>query len=115
MLYNRAYKLICNDLATLRTSGRPEEMRDPDTPSQLTIEDVAQLAGVSVSSARNYFSRPQLLSTPTHARLKAAVAQTGTTPAAASAAWAAANAAGSALRSHAARTPPPTPSSTSCC
>jgi hypothetical protein len=80
MLYNRAYKLICNDLATLRTSGRPEEMRDPDTPSQLTIEDVAQLAGVSVSSARNYFSRPQLLSTPTHARLKAAVAQTGYHP-----------------------------------
>jgi DNA-binding LacI/PurR family transcriptional regulator len=55
-------------------------MRDPDTLSQLTIEDVAQLAGVSVSSARNYFSRPQLLSAPTHARLKAAVAQTGYAP-----------------------------------
>jgi DNA-binding LacI/PurR family transcriptional regulator len=55
-------------------------MRDPDHPSQLTIEDVAQLAGVSVSSARNYFSRPQLLSAPTHARLKAAVAQTGYHP-----------------------------------
>jgi LacI family transcriptional regulator len=55
-------------------------MRDPDTPSQLTIEDVAHLAGVSVSSARNYFSRPQLLSTQTHARLSAAVAQTGYHP-----------------------------------
>jgi DNA-binding LacI/PurR family transcriptional regulator len=55
-------------------------MRDPDHPSQLTIEDVAQLAGVSVSSARNYFSRPQLLSAPTHARLTAAVAQTGYHP-----------------------------------
>jgi DNA-binding LacI/PurR family transcriptional regulator len=55
-------------------------MRDPDTPSQLTIEDVAQLAGVSVSSARNYFSRPQLLSTQTHARIKAAVAQIGYHP-----------------------------------
>jgi DNA-binding LacI/PurR family transcriptional regulator len=55
-------------------------MRDPDDPSQLTIEDVAQLAGVSVSSARNYFSRPQVLSAPTHARIKAAVAQTGYHP-----------------------------------
>jgi DNA-binding LacI/PurR family transcriptional regulator len=55
-------------------------MREPDEPSSLTIEDVAHLAGVSVSSARNYFSRPQLLSAPTHARVKAAVAQTGYTP-----------------------------------
>jgi DNA-binding LacI/PurR family transcriptional regulator len=38
--------------------------------------DIAHLAGVSVSSARNYFSRPQVLSAPTHARIKAAVAQT---------------------------------------
>ena len=55
-------------------------MREADTPGSLTIEDVAQLAGVSVSSARNYFSRPQLLSAQTHARLKAAVAQTGYRP-----------------------------------
>jgi DNA-binding LacI/PurR family transcriptional regulator len=55
-------------------------MAEADNPGSLTIEDVAQLAGVSVSSARNYFSRPQLLSTPTHARIKAAVAQTGYTP-----------------------------------
>jgi DNA-binding LacI/PurR family transcriptional regulator len=55
-------------------------MREPDHPSSLTIEDVARLAGVSVSSARNYFSRPQLLSTQTHARLTAAVAQTGYRP-----------------------------------
>jgi DNA-binding LacI/PurR family transcriptional regulator len=61
-------------------NGRSDAMRDPDTPSQLTIEDVAQLAGVSVSSARNYFSRPQLLSAPTHARLTAAVAHTGYRP-----------------------------------
>jgi DNA-binding LacI/PurR family transcriptional regulator len=55
-------------------------MREDDTPGSLTIEDVARLAGVSVSSARNYFSRPQLLSTPTHARIKAAVAHTGYVP-----------------------------------
>jgi DNA-binding LacI/PurR family transcriptional regulator len=55
-------------------------MREADEPSSLTIEDVARLADVSVSSARNYFSRPQLLSAPTHARIKAAVAQTGYRP-----------------------------------
>ena len=36
------------------------------------------------ATARNYFSRPELLSAPTHARIKAAVAQTGYRPAAAS-------------------------------
>jgi DNA-binding LacI/PurR family transcriptional regulator len=55
-------------------------MREADKPSSLTIEDVAQLAGVSVSSARNYFSRPQVLSPKTHARIKAAVQQTGYVP-----------------------------------
>jgi DNA-binding LacI/PurR family transcriptional regulator len=55
-------------------------MHEADNPSGLTIEDVAHLAGVSVSSARNYFSRPQVLSAPTHARIKAAVAQTGYHP-----------------------------------
>jgi DNA-binding LacI/PurR family transcriptional regulator len=55
-------------------------MAEADTPGSLTIEDVAQLAGVSVSSARNYFSRPQVLSAQTHARIKAAVAQTGYVP-----------------------------------
>jgi DNA-binding LacI/PurR family transcriptional regulator len=55
-------------------------MAEADTPGSLTIEDVAQLAGVSVSSARNYFSRPQLLSTQTYSRIKAAVAQTGYVP-----------------------------------
>jgi LacI family transcriptional regulator len=55
-------------------------MAEADSPGSLTIEDVAQLAGVSVSSARNYFSRPQLLSTQTHARIKAAVQQTGYVP-----------------------------------
>jgi DNA-binding LacI/PurR family transcriptional regulator len=55
-------------------------MAEADTPGSLTIDDVAQLAGVSVSSARNYFSRPQLLSAQTHARIKAAVAQTGYHP-----------------------------------
>jgi LacI family transcriptional regulator len=55
-------------------------MREADSSGSLTIEDVAHLAGVSVSSARNYFSRPQLLSAQTHARIKAAVAQTGYTP-----------------------------------
>src|SRR6266496_4451455 len=55
-------------------------MREADKPSSLTIEDVARLADVSVSSARNYFSRPQALSAPTHARIKAAVQQTGYLP-----------------------------------
>jgi DNA-binding LacI/PurR family transcriptional regulator len=55
-------------------------MPEADGSGGLTIEDVAQLAGVSVSSARNYFSRPQVLSLHTHARIKAAVAQTGYTP-----------------------------------
>ena len=55
-------------------------MPEADTPASLTIEDVAHLAGVSVSSARNYFSRPQLLSIQTHARIKAAVAHTGYVP-----------------------------------
>jgi DNA-binding LacI/PurR family transcriptional regulator len=55
-------------------------MRGADNPSSLTIEDVARLAEVSVSSARNYFSRPQALSAQTHARIKAAVQQTGYVP-----------------------------------
>jgi DNA-binding LacI/PurR family transcriptional regulator len=55
-------------------------MRETDNLSSVTIEDVAHLAGVSVSSARNYFSRPQVLSAQTHARIKAAVAQTGYVP-----------------------------------
>jgi DNA-binding LacI/PurR family transcriptional regulator len=55
-------------------------MAEADGSGSLTIEDVAHLAGVSVSSARNYFSRPQVLSAPTHARIKAAVAQTGYVP-----------------------------------
>ena len=55
-------------------------MAEADGSGGLTIEDVAHLAGVSVSSARNYFSRPQVLSLHTHARIKAAVAQTGYTP-----------------------------------
>jgi DNA-binding LacI/PurR family transcriptional regulator len=55
-------------------------MREADSPGNLTIEDVAHRAGVSVSSARNYFSRPELLSAPTHARIKAAVTQTGYRP-----------------------------------
>jgi DNA-binding LacI/PurR family transcriptional regulator len=55
-------------------------MREADRPGSLTIEDVAGLAGVSVSSARNYFSRPQVLSAQAHARIKAAVAQTGYRP-----------------------------------
>jgi hypothetical protein len=49
-------------------------MVEADKPGSLTIEDIAHLAGVSVSSARNYFSRPELLSAPTHARIKAVVA-----------------------------------------
>lgn len=55
-------------------------MREADRLSSLTIEDVARLADVSVSSARNYFSRPQTLSAQTHARIKAAVQQTGYVP-----------------------------------
>jgi DNA-binding LacI/PurR family transcriptional regulator len=55
-------------------------MREADNLSSLTIEDVARLADVSVSSARNYFSRPQVLSAQTHARIRAAVAQTGYVP-----------------------------------
>jgi DNA-binding LacI/PurR family transcriptional regulator len=55
-------------------------MAEVDTPGSLTIDDVARLADVSVSSARNYFSRPELLSAQTHARIKAAVAQTGYRP-----------------------------------
>jgi DNA-binding LacI/PurR family transcriptional regulator len=55
-------------------------MREADSSGSLTIEDVAHLAGVSVSSARNYFSRPELLRAPTHARIKAAVAHTGYRP-----------------------------------
>jgi hypothetical protein len=39
-------------------------MREADRPGNLTIEDVARLAGVSVSSARNYFPRPELFSAP---------------------------------------------------
>jgi DNA-binding LacI/PurR family transcriptional regulator len=57
-----------------------DPMREADRSGGLTIEDVARLAGVSVSSARNYFSRPEVLSAPTYARIKAAVAQTGYTP-----------------------------------
>src|SRR4029453_12946630 len=87
--YNQSYKLIRHKVATgtkhggtdlVREDDGTDPMREADAPSSLTIEDVAQLAGVSVSSARNYFSRPQVLSAPTHARIKAAVAQTGYTP-----------------------------------
>jgi DNA-binding LacI/PurR family transcriptional regulator len=55
-------------------------MLEADKQSSVTIEDVARLADVSVSSARNYFSRPQALSAQTHARIKAAVQQTGYVP-----------------------------------
>jgi DNA-binding LacI/PurR family transcriptional regulator len=55
-------------------------MHEADTPSSRNIEEVARLAGVSVSSARNYFSRPEVLSTQTRARIKAAVQETGYTP-----------------------------------
>jgi DNA-binding LacI/PurR family transcriptional regulator len=64
----------------VREDDGTDPMREADAPSSLTIEDVAHLAGVSVSSARNYFSRPQVLAAPTHARIKAAVTQTGYTP-----------------------------------
>jgi DNA-binding LacI/PurR family transcriptional regulator len=53
-------------------------MREADRPGSLTIEDIARLTGVS--SARNYFSRPELLSAPPHTRIKAAVAHTGYRP-----------------------------------
>jgi len=57
-----------------------DPMREADRSGSLTIDDVARLAAVSVSSARNYFSRPEVLSAPTYARIKAAVAQTGYSP-----------------------------------
>jgi DNA-binding LacI/PurR family transcriptional regulator len=53
-------------------------MREADRPGSLTIEGIARLAGVS--SARSYFARPELLSAPTHARIKAAVARPGYRP-----------------------------------
>jgi len=55
-------------------------MREAATPSRRTIEEVARLAGVSVSSARNYFSRPEVLSAETLRRIKAAVQETGYIP-----------------------------------
>jgi DNA-binding LacI/PurR family transcriptional regulator len=45
-----------------------------------TIEDVARTAGVSTSSARNFFSRPAVLSARTHARIEQAVRATGYAP-----------------------------------
>ena len=78
--YNQRYKIICNKVAAGTKHSGMDPMREADRSGSLTIEDVARLAGVSVSSARNYFSRPEVLSTPTHARIKAAVAQTGYTP-----------------------------------
>jgi DNA-binding LacI/PurR family transcriptional regulator len=45
-----------------------------------TIEDVARAAGVSTSSARNFFSRPAVLSARTHARIEQAVRATGYAP-----------------------------------
>jgi DNA-binding LacI/PurR family transcriptional regulator len=80
---------MCNKVATgtkhggtdpMREDDGTDPMREADRPGSLTIEDVARLAAVSVSSARNYFSRPEVLSAQTHARIKAAVAQTGYTP-----------------------------------
>jgi LacI family transcriptional regulator, galactose operon repressor len=53
--------------------GLPEDARP-------TIEDVARAAGVSTSSARNYFSRPAVLSASTHARIEQAVRATGYVP-----------------------------------
>lgn len=50
------------------------------TPSRPTIEEVARLAGVSVSSARNYFSRPEVLSAETRIRIRAAVRETSYSP-----------------------------------
>jgi DNA-binding LacI/PurR family transcriptional regulator len=55
-------------------------MRKAGTASRPTIEEVARLAGVSVSSARNYFSRPGVLSPETRARIKTAVQETGYVP-----------------------------------
>lgn len=55
-------------------------MPEDDTPSSSSIEEVARRAGVSVSSARNYFSRPEVLSTQTRARIQAAVQETGYVP-----------------------------------
>lgn len=55
-------------------------MRKAGTTSRPTIEEVAGLAGVSVSSARNYFSRPEVLSAETRTRIKAAVQETGYFP-----------------------------------
>jgi DNA-binding LacI/PurR family transcriptional regulator len=78
--YKQSYKIIRNKVATGTKHGEMDPMREADTPGSLTIEDVAELAGVSVSSARNYFSRPEVLAGPTHARIKAAVAQTGYAP-----------------------------------
>jgi DNA-binding LacI/PurR family transcriptional regulator len=45
-----------------------------------TIEDVARVAGVSTSSARNFFSRSAVLSARTHARIEQAVRTTGYAP-----------------------------------
>jgi DNA-binding LacI/PurR family transcriptional regulator len=45
-----------------------------------TIEDVARAAGVSTSSARNFFSRPAVLSVRTHERIEQAVRATGYAP-----------------------------------
>jgi DNA-binding LacI/PurR family transcriptional regulator len=45
-----------------------------------TIEDVARAAGVSTSSARNYFSRPAVLSASTRERIEQAVRATGYAP-----------------------------------
>src|ERR687887_1397001 len=42
-----------------------------------TIEDVARAAGVSASSARNFFPRPGVLSAATRARIDEAVRRTG--------------------------------------
>jgi DNA-binding LacI/PurR family transcriptional regulator len=78
--YNQGYKIICNKVAAGTKQGGMDPIREADRSGSLTIEDVARLAGVSVSSARNYFSRPEVLSAPTHGRIKAAVAQTGYTP-----------------------------------
>ena len=72
--------LICIQRSDPTETGRADAMREADRPGSLTIEDVAHLAGVSVSSARNYLSRPELLSTPTHASIKAAVAHTDYRP-----------------------------------
>ena len=55
-------------------------MREADARSTPSIEEVARRAGVSVSSARNYFSRPEVLSPQTHARIKTAVRETGYAP-----------------------------------